>query len=362
MSRFALCFLSLLSTLLLTVPLSANSQQSAVPVFVTQIERSTFVDKIQAIGSLQAKENVELTPTVTELVTEVNFDDGQRVKKGDVLVNMDDAEELALLAEEESRVGEAERQVKRLEPLVARNAASRSDLDSQKLQLQTALARVNAIKSRLRQRKIIAPFDGVVGLRNISVGALTQPGVLITTIDFDSVMKLDFAVPELFISVLQQGAKIEAKTSAWPDKTFSGTIASIDSRIDPVTRSIKVRALLDNPDFLLRPGLLMRVELQKNPREAIIIPEEALIIRGNEQSVFVAMEKDGKTFAERKVVTIGSRRKGEVEIIDGLEVGQLIITHGTLRVRPGVEINIEAIQRSDESLAELLQQSGNSNQ
>ncbi len=176
--------------LLLLVSILCSAQQAPTPVFVSVVERIPFSDEIEALGTLQAKENVALTSTVTELVTQVNFEDGQRVAKGDILVEMDAAEELAILAEERSRMKEAERQVNRLEPLVQRNAASRSALDSQRLELQTAQARMNAIDQRILQRKIVAPFDGVVGLRNISVGALSQPGTLITTIDHDDTMKL----------------------------------------------------------------------------------------------------------------------------------------------------------------------------
>lgn len=347
------CALILLA--LFAAPIS-HAQNAATPVFVVEAKLTPIVDEIESLGTLRARENVALTSSVTELVTKVNFTDGQRVKQGDVLVEMDAAEEQALLAEEESRVSEAQRQVKRLEPLVKRKQASVSDLDTQKLQLQTAEARLKAIESRIRQRKIVAPFDGVLGLRNISVGALSQPGTQITTIDSDAEMKLDFAVPELFISALKPGVKIDARTSAWPDDVFRGTIASVDSRIDQITRSITVRAILPNPDFKLRPGLLMRVTLKKDPREAIVIPEEALEIRGQQQSVLIAVNDGNKTLAEKREVQIGQRLKGNAEILQGLNPGDKVITHGNLRARPGGEVAIKAEEKNDETLQELLKQ------
>lgn len=347
---------TLLAASLLAVPLLVNAQQAAVPVFVATVERKPMVDEIEALGTLQANENVDLTSTVTELVSLVNFEDGQRVKKGDVLIEMDAAEEIALKAEEQSRIREAQRQIKRLEPLIAQGSASESAIDEQRLQLRTAQARMRAIESRIRQRQIVAPFDGVLGQRNISVGALSQPGRLITTIDDDSVMKLDFAVPEIYLPVLSKGANIVAKASAWPDQMFSGSIASVNSRVDTITRSISVRALLQNPHYKLRPGLLMRVQLQKNPRMALLIPEEALVAKGSNNYVMVVVAEGDKTTVKSVLVELGTRRKGEVEILSGLTEGDSIVTHGALRVRPGAAVKIKAVEQDNESLSELLEQ------
>ncbi|MFW0778118.1 MAG: efflux RND transporter periplasmic adaptor subunit [Rickettsiales bacterium] len=335
---------------------TAYAQKAPVPVFVVNVHNKAFVDEIEALGTLQANENVELTSTVTELVTKVNFEDGARVKKGDVLVEMDVAEELALKAEEKSRLQEAQRQVNRLQPLIKRGAASKAALDEQQVALQASQARMKAIESQIRHRKVIAPFDGVVGQRNISVGALAQPGTLITTIDDDSVMKLDFSVPEIFLPTLKKDVKIKATTRAWPEDQFSGTIFSVNSRVDPLTRSVSVRALLQNPDHKLRPGMLMRVQLQKNPREAIVIPEEALVTKGNENYVMVVVHDDDKTTVKNTAVKIGARRKGDVEIVKGLEEGVQIITHGTLRVSPGTEVIVKAVDNDDESLTDMLNQ------
>ena len=337
---------------------SAIAQSSnPTPVFVAVVERQHFVDKLEALGSLKANENVELTSTVTELVTRINFEDGQRVVKGDVLVEMDADEELAEQAEEQSRIDEAQRQVNRLKPLIARGAASKSALDERQRELQTARARMKAILSRINKRQITAPFDGVVGLRNISVGSLAQPGTQVTTIDDDSVMKLDFSVPEVFLSTLLAGVKIEATSAAYPEDVFRGEIASVDSRINPVTRAIIVRAHLDNASQKLKPGLLMQIALQKNPRQALVVPEEAVIANGRENSVWLIVEKNAVTVVERRPVSIGVRRDGWVEIRDGLISGQQVVTHGTLRVRPGAEVSVMAVERDNESLTELLQQS-----
>ena len=351
-----LVFATMMLAISLSVPAVLPAQQPPTPVFVANVERKTFIDEVEAIGTLHANENVDLMTTVTELITKINFEDGQRVRKGDILVEMDAAEELAEKAEELYRITEAEKQVNRLEPLIARGAASKAILDEQRRNLQTAQARLNAIASRISKRLIVAPFDGVVGLRNISVGALAQPGIRIATIDDDSIMKLDFAVPEVFLATLKPGIRIVATASAYPGETFEGEIASMDSRVNPVTRSIMVRAMLKNDDQKLKPGMLMRVVLQKNRREALVIPEESLIPDGDRHFVFITAAGDEKMTVERRSVTIGARRKGEVEILAGVEEGQQVVTHGTLRIRPGIPITIRAVERGDESLTDLLNQ------
>lgn len=332
------------------------AQPTATPVFVAPVQSTPFFDEVEALGTLQSNENVNLTSTVTERVTAINFEDNQRVKRGTVLVEMDVTQELAELAEERSRLEEAERQVARLQPLVQRGAASRSSLDEQERELKTAQARVRGIRSRIAERRIVAPFDGVVGIRNLSIGALAQPGTEIVTIDDDRRMKLDFSVPEIFLSTLKRGITIKAESVAYPGRQFAGTVASIDSRIDPVTRAVRARALLDNTEGLLKAGMLMRIHLQKAPRQALVIPEEALIVRGDENAVMLVQPGEPATVV-RQVVAIGARRKGEVEILSGLSEGQQIVTHGALRLRPGAAVEIRAVDTGNQPLSELLKPS-----
>lgn len=343
-----------LTALILLSPLKTNAQ-NATPVIVTIVEEQNYADEVEALGTLRANEGVELTSSVTEIVTKILFTDNQRVKKGDILVEMDAEEERAEMAEQQSFAKEAQRQVNRLRPLVNQRAASESLLDENAQELEAAKARIQAIKSRIDQRVIRAPFDGVLGLRNISVGALAQPGTRITTIDDDSVMKLDFSVPEIFLASMKTGLKIKATSEAYPDKTFEGEISNVESRIDPVTRSIRARALINNDDRLLKPGLLMQVTVLKNPREAIVIPEESIISDGFKNYVFVINEADGKQSAERRDVKLGGRTYGKAEILDGLKIGEKIVTHGVLRVRPGAAVSITDIEGENDSLKDSLQ-------
>ncbi|MGH8496150.1 MAG: efflux RND transporter periplasmic adaptor subunit [Gammaproteobacteria bacterium] len=322
-------------------------------VIVSVAERKLVVDRIEALGTLQANESVTLTANVTERVTAIHFDDGDRVEEGDVLVEMTSAEEHALLEEARATVEEAQSQYERNVRLSQEDIVSESVLDTARREWETAKARLEAIQSQLDDRLINAPFSGVVGLRNISPGALVQPGEVITTLDDDSVMKLDFSVPATFLTALQPGAEIVATADAFGDEEFEGEVSAVGSRIDPITRTVQVRAMMPNPDKRLRPGLLMQVDLLNNPRQAVVIPEEALVPLGEQQFVMVVGQGDGNT-VERREVGIGRRMPGEVEIVQGLEAGEMVITHGTMKARPGQTVQIQAIDDGTARLSDMI--------
>lgn len=323
------------------------------PVFAAEVRLAPFADRLEALGTLRARESVVLTASVTETVTRIHFDDGDQVAAGQVLVEMTSAEEHAQLEETRATREEAKSQYQRVKSLAAEGTAAKSLLDERQREWETARARYAAIVSRLDDRLIRAPFSGAVGLRNISVGALVSPGDVVTTLDDVSEMKLDFAVPTPFLQSLQPGLAIVALTPAYPEQRFEGTVKSIDSRVNAVTRTVVVRAVLPNPDRLLKPGMLMQVELLRNPRQALVIPEEALVPLGEKQFVLVIDEADGNKIVRREIKT-GARRPGEVEILDGLQAGQKIITDGKLKVRPGQSVTIKAMDDGQTPLKELL--------
>lgn len=336
------------------LPATAAAATQVVPVIVTAARMMDFEDRIEALGTLRANESVALTASVTETISALHFDDGDRVEAGQVLAEMTSVEEHALLTEGRATVGEAERQYRRVQSLATQGTAAKSLLDERGREWETARARLAAIESRLSDRLIKAPFSGVVGLRNISVGALVEPGDLITSLDDDSVMKLDLAVPSLFVPSLALGMPVVAVTRAYGERTFEGRLGSIDSRVDEVTRSIKVRVILPNTERLLKPGMLMQVTLRKDARKTLVLPEAALMPQGREQFVMVAVPDGPGHKVERRQIRIGSRRPGEVEVLDGLQEGELVVTHGTMRVRPGQAVGVRAISDGSESLAELL--------
>jgi membrane fusion protein (multidrug efflux system) len=345
----------LVCALMLVVTAAGAAAPAVTPVFVTPANLITVEDRIEALGTLRANESVELTASVTETVTAISFDDGDRVKAGQVLIEMTSDEEHALLEEARVTVDEARRQYQRIKSLRAQQSASESQLDEQRRVWEASRARLSAIESRLADRLVRAPFTGVVGLRNISIGALVEPGDLISTLDDDSIMKLDFSVPAVHLGILEPGIVVTALTRAWHGRVFEGTVKSIDSRVDPVTRTLVVRALLQNPDHALKPGMLMQVELQTAPRQSIVIPEECLVAQGQQQFVFVVDASDHTV--ERREVHIGTRRPGQVEIVDGLNAGELVITDGTLKVRHGGTVSIRAVDDGFTGLHQLLEKS-----
>jgi membrane fusion protein, multidrug efflux system len=326
---------------------AAQAQPKQPTVLVAEARTEPFADRVEALGTLAANESVDLTAKVTETVTSLDFTDGQRVKKGDILATMHAEEARALLGEAESNTEESRRQFERTKQLSASGAASTAQLDEARRIYETARARQLAIQSRINELTIEAPFDGVVGLRNISVGAVVRPGDLITTIDDDSVMKLDFSVPSTFLPVLVPGTPIEARARAFGGKTFAGEIRTVASRIDPVTRTVVVRAEIPNPERLLKPGLLMTIVLQANERPAVVIPEEALLPAGRRNFVMLVEPGTDGPVARKVAVTTGARRAGEVEILDGLQAGQSVITHGALKAADGAPVTVEAAQTGD---------------
>lgn len=308
-------------------------------VVVAEVRKEPFVDRVEALGTLRANEMVVLTANATELVTKIHFDDGQRVQAGDVLVEMSSDEERAQLAEARAAAEEARSQYERVRPLAAQGTAAKAQYDERRREWETAQARVAVVESRLADRTIRAPFAGVVGLRKLSVGALVRPGDPITTLDDDGVMKLEFTVPATYVDTLQPGLAIVAKARAYGSREFHGQVRSVDSRVDPVTRSIQARAEIPNPDRALRPGMLMTVVLMKNPRDALVVPESAIVSSGRKSHVF-RVDADAGSRVQRREVEVGARRAGEAEIRTGLAAGELVVVHGTQRVRDGQVVQV----------------------
>lgn len=330
-----------------------KKDQKPTPVIVMSAYNDKFADEVEAIGTLRANESITLSSTVTEIATAINFTDGQRVKKGDILVEMTNEEEKSLLDQQRALVDEASQKMNRALELVPSGASSKALLDERRRDYSSAKAALAALQSRLDDHIIIAPFDGVVGLRNISVGTLLQPGTMITTLDDDSIMKIDFSVPSVFLPSLVTGTKIKAKSSGFTG-TFEGEVSAIDSQIDETTRSITVRAILPNPERKLKPGLLMTVELQKNARESVCIPESGIVPEGRKHFVYAVVEEDNSLIVQKREVFIGTRKEGFVEIKSGLQEGEKIVTQGTMIVRDGAKITITAEQKKGESLDDVL--------
>lgn len=301
------------------------------PVVSVEVREQQLARELTALGTSRANEAVEVTSKASNLVTAVRFRDGQRVQRGQVLVELDSAQARADLAAAQAALTESTSQYERSKELLPTQALSKSQFDQIEATRKADEARVAAARAKLEDTVIRAPFSGRVGLRRISVGSLISPGTVITTLDDSSVIKVDFAVPEVNLSQLRDGLALTATTNAYPGRKFSGRVSSVDSRVDPVSRSVLVRAEVPNPEGLLKPGMFLNVEMVRDQRSALVVPEEALVPEQDRQYVFVV--DAGK--AQRREVRIGARRPGSVEILAGLERGERVIVEGTVKVREG---------------------------
>jgi len=293
------------------------------------------VEYYQALGTAYANEAVTITAKVTGIVKAVNFDEGQMAKKGDVLVELDDREMRAALAQSEAELRNAKLLYERAQQLIKSQNIPQAKVDELLSSYQGITSKVEAARSRLADLKIMAPFDGRLGLRRISLGSLVGQNTTVTTLDDTSVIKLDFSIPETLLSKITVGRVVTTRNDVYPDSRFEGTVRTIDSRVDAVTRAIQVRAEVPNADGKIKPGMLMTVELPLAERPtAMTIPEGALVPEGSEQYIYKIV--DGR--AVKTSVRLGVRTRGKVEIVDGLSPEDTIVIGGTQKVRNGTRV------------------------
>jgi membrane fusion protein (multidrug efflux system) len=321
-------------------PGGGRAQAQPPLVTVGRARNDSIYDVVEALGTTQANESVTLTAKVTDTVRRVNFEDGDFVEAGAVLIELTNQEEEALLAEARANLDDAEAQLRRLEDLSGRGLTSASELDVARSRAGASRARLYSIVARLRDRLIQAPFSGLLGFRQVSPGTLLSPNTAITSIDDISVIKLDFTIPETFLGTMDPGAKIVAKSASFPGREFVGTVRTVGSRVDPVTRAITVRAHLDNVDRALRPGMLLTVNVVTAERTALVVPEGSVFQVQNRAYVYMV---DGDTVHQQQI-EVGGRRFGVVEVLSGLQEGDLIVTEGIIKLREGARVRYEAAE------------------
>ena len=303
----------------------------SIAVVTAAVRAERLASQLTALGTAGANEAVEITSKSSNMVTTVRFRDGERVQKGQILVELDGAQARADLAAAEAARADSASQVKRAKELLSTRVVSEAQYEQLEATMKANDARVDAARSRVADTVIRAPFSGRVGLRRVSVGSLVNPGTTITTLDDSSIIKVDFAVPEAFLGSLREGLKIFATAAAFPDREFGGTVTGVDSRVDSVSRSVIVRAAVPNPDGALKPGMFLNVRLARDERDAMMIPEAALMPEQSRQFLYVV--EDGR--ATRREVRIGRREPGRVEVVAGLKEGERVVVEGTQKVREG---------------------------
>ena len=310
---------------------------SAVPVAVAEAETGIVSYTVEAVGTTLARESVELVAPVAGRVIAIHFEEGEEVERGRLLIELDRDREEAELREQQAMLSDVANQLERANRLLRSQNVSQARVDELRAAYAAAEARLAMIEAALRDREIRAPFDGVVGLRDVSPGAFVQPHQRLTTLDDISILRLDFSVPERFLSRVQPGLPVRAISAAFSGTTFEGRVSRVDTRVDPVTRSLRIQAELENADRRLRPGTFMSVSLQVGEKsDAILVPEAAVVSEGRSTYVFVIA--GGR--AERRSVVIGQRLHGQVEIAEGLAAGEMVATLGLQHLSDGAEIKI----------------------
>jgi membrane fusion protein, multidrug efflux system len=310
---------------------------ASIPVEVVTAERGPIAEIVEAVGTLRANRSVDIVATVSGRLVRIAVGEGEAVAEGELLFELDAERERAAVLEAEADLQNLQTRFERANQLVARNALSQAESDDLGTQVQAAEARLEAARAALADRRITAPFDGVAGLREVSVGAFVDDGVVLTTLDDLTTVDLEFSVAQRFFGQVRAGMPVEADSTAFPGETFAGRVTRIGTRIDPESRSFRVRAELPNPERRLPDGLFMAARLILDERQdRILVPREALIVEGGSTFVFTA----AGGVAARTEVEVGRRLAEAAEILSGLREGDLVVVKGQQRLRDGAEVAI----------------------
>ena len=332
--RFLASFCSLLA-----LPVLAEQ----VPlVEVTQPERSLVRDELITFGSLRSTESTIVRPELDGRLAALHFREGEAVKAGELLVSLDDAIARAELAQARANLDLAEKSFQRNQLLFARGASNAQAQDEAQSQQQAARASLALAQARLDKTQIHAPYDGVLGLRQVSVGDYLSAGDDIVNLEVLDPLKVDFRIPQKAVSQVHLGQAIELSLDAYPGERFKGTIIALNPRLDEIGRSQAIRAQVANADHRLKPGQFVKVSviLAERP-QALLVPEEAVMPVG--QLLFVNLVVDGKV--ERRQIRIGQRLRGKAEVVEGLQGDETLISAGWQKVNPGHQVR--TIPRGD---------------
>jgi membrane fusion protein (multidrug efflux system) len=315
----------------------AQAAKDAVAVEAAKVIAAPLSEQVTAIGTLLSDEAVTVSSEIPGRLKEIHFKEGEPVEKGAPLFTLDDSVYRAQLSDAEAKLKLAEQTHQRTTQLFKNKYATAQSADEATSNLAVSTATVELARVQLEKTRIAAPFSGIVGLRHVSVGEYITSGQALVNLEAIDPVKADFRVPERFLPAIRVGQAIRIKVDAYPDETFEGKVYAIDPRLDVAGRSLLVRALLPNKDQRLRPGLFARVTVLLQLKEdALSVPEQAIVPQGDSQYVFRII--NGKA-ALTKVV-IGTRREGRVEIVDGLSVGDEVVTAGQLKIRDGSAVSI----------------------
>lgn len=321
---------------------SSNAGPGLLEVEAVELDYETIEDRIFSTGTVQANEVVELATEASGLITGIYFEEGSRVEKGDVLLKINDSELQAQRQRAEFRLNLAEQREERQARLLERGGISQDDYDATLNEVNVLKSELKLIDAQIEKTELIAPFTGMLGLKYASPGAYITPTSRIASLQEVNPVKIDFSVPERYISKIRPGITINF-TVQGVDSTFTGEVYAVEPRVDTETRTLQIRALSENGENLLYPGAFANIELILDQIEnALMVPTISIIPELNAQKVFVS----NNGVVEQRMVTTGIRTSEKVQIINGLERGDVVLTTGLLQVRPGMEVNVTEISKS----------------
>ena len=316
---------------------------------VAAVESITLTDDVLTVGSLKSRQGVMLRPETSGRIARLGFSDGAQVRRGQVLVQLDDALQQAQLQQAQAQASIARTNLQRSRELVAQNFVSQSAVDQNAAAMQVADSQVALALAQLARMRVLAPFDGTVGIRAVQLGDYVKDGADLVGIEDLSALHVEFTLPERYIARVRTGQRVELSLDALPGRQFKGRIDALDSQVDPNGRAIRVRASVDNSGALLKPGMFARPRVVFSVREgAIVVPEEALVPQGGRQFVFkVVAGPSGQKVSQRLEAQVGVRLPGKVEILSGLQLGDEVVTagHGRLLRADAVPLRVIDLSR-----------------
>jgi membrane fusion protein, multidrug efflux system len=330
-------------------PPGAKAAARPPAVEVARVDLVKLTDEAQAVGSLRSRQSVMLRPEVSGRVTQLNFRDGERVRRGQLLVQLDDELPLAQVQQAQAELSIAQANHNRNQELVAQNFISKRSVDESAANLQVAQAKLALARATAARLRIVAPFDGIAGIGNISVGDYLKDGADIVNIEDMDAIYVDFRLPERFQTKIQRGQTARVDVDALPGRHYAALVQAIDPLVDANGRSVGVRACVDNRHLQLRPGMFARIAAVFGERDhARVIPEEAIVPQAGRQFVIRLVDgpDQGTKIARRVEVKVGIRQPGQVEITDGLQPGDLVVTAGQQRIQQdGTPVRVIDLRR-----------------
>jgi membrane fusion protein (multidrug efflux system) len=319
----------------------------ATTVSSATVKEEDWAPVLSAVGSVSAVQGAIIAAELGGVVSDIKFENGGVAKKGDVIMKLDASQEEALLRSAEAEAELARTDLERAQGLASQKVVSKAELDAAESKFRRLTAIVDQMRSSIRKKTLVAPFDGQLGIRQVNVGQMINPGQQVVALTSLDPVYVDFALPQQHLAQLSQGLEVRVTTDALPGRVFPGKLTAVNSMVDTATRNVSVQATLESPDHLLRPGMFAKAEVvlpEKSP--ALIIPGSAVSYAPFGDSVFVIeKKKDEKTGKEsqairQQFVRVGESRGDFVSITQGLKAGEIVVSTGVFKLRNGMAVTI----------------------